>query len=261
MPVDIRGKTIVVTGGSKGMGRVFVDTLAGMGANVACLARPSSQLNELRDSSPDNLIAIACDVSQPDQVEDAISTCVERFGGLDAVVNNAALFQPFLIEGCAPEQVERHFNINVLGPIWCTRAAIPHLKKSRGQIISISSESVRNPFPFLSVYAATKGALETFSSAMREELREDGIRVTVLRSGAVSNSTASQSWDEQATKDFFETIARTGHAAMSGVPASQASMAEALCAILSLPEDVNVDLIEVRGAGAGLVTDHVNKNK
>ena len=260
MTVEIKGKTIIVTGGSKGLGRVFVDTLVERGANVACLARQSEQLVELQDRKLDNLMAIACDISRPDEVDAAVHTCAERFGTLDAVVNNAALFQPFLIEGCSPEQVRRHFDINVLGPIWTTRAAIPHLKKSKGQIISISSESVRNPFPFLSVYASSKAALETFSTAMREELREAGIRITTLRSGAIAGSTASSNWDPEMGKAFFDTIVKTGHAAMAGVPASQESMTDALCAVLSLAPDVNVDLIEVRGAAAGMVNEHTGSN-
>ena len=258
MTVDIRGKTVIITGGSKGLGRVFVDRLIGIGANVACLARPSPDLDALKTLGADNLLALACDVSDADAVDKAVSDTVARFGKLDAVVNNAALFQPFLIEGCSPEQVRRHFEINVYGPIWTTRSAIPHLKKSKGQIISISSESVKNPFPFLSVYASSKAALETFSTAMREELREAGIRITTLRSGAIAGSTASSGWDPEMGKAFFETIVKTGHAAMAGVPASQESMTDALCAVLSLAADVNVDLFEVRGAAAGMVNEHSN---
>lgn len=258
MTEQIRGKSIIITGGSKGMGRAFVERLVAAGANVACLARKSSELEALRARPEANLLALDCDVSRSEEVNAAVAATAGRFGGIDVLVNNAAVFFPFLLENAKNEDVERHIAINVLGPIWCIRAATPHLRKSRGQIISISSESVRNPFPYLSVYAASKGALEVLSAGMREELREAGIRVTVLRSGAVAGSSGgAASWDPVMAREFFTTIQRTGHAAMAGVPASQASMTDALCTLLSLPADVNIDLLEARGAAAGLVTDHV----
>ena len=107
------------------------------------------------------------------------------------------------------------------------------------------------PYPFLSVYAATKGGLETLMAAMREELREDGIRVTTLRAGAVDGGTGGKDWDPVVKQRFFETIIRTGHAAFSGQPASPESMAEALVRILSMSSDINIDMIEVRAANMG----------
>jgi short-subunit dehydrogenase len=128
------------------------------------------------------------------------------------------------------------------------RSAIPHLRRSRGHILSISSESVRLPFPYLSVYAATKGGLEVLSAAIRDEVRADGIRVTVLRSGSVSGSTGGRDWDPEITQTFFATIQQTGHAAFTGDAATPESMAKALVSVLCLPEDVNVDFLEVRAS-------------
>jgi NADP-dependent 3-hydroxy acid dehydrogenase YdfG len=139
----------------------------------------------------------------------------------------------------------------VLGVAWVIRAAIPHLKSTQGQIVSVSSESVHLPFPMLALYAATKAAVEVLSAGLRDELRSDGIRVSVLRSGSVSGSTGAAGWGEATTQDFYAKIMQTGHAAMSGTPASPESMAEALVAMLSLPRDVSVDLIEVRAAREG----------
>lgn len=242
------GKIGIVTGGSKGMGRHFVDTLVAAGARIACFARPSPECDALVAEHGDKVLVVPCDVRDHLQVDRATNAVVAHFGKLDFLVNNAAIFHPFRLEDARPEQIEQHVAINLTGPMWCMRAAIPHLRETRGNIISISSESVRMPYPYLSVYAATKGGIEILSSAMREELRESGIRVTVLRSGAVSGGSGAVDWDPEVTQAFFETIQRTGHAAFSGTAATPQSMAKALFSILTLPEDVNVDFIEVRGA-------------
>jgi meso-butanediol dehydrogenase / (S,S)-butanediol dehydrogenase / diacetyl reductase len=254
---ELQGRSIIVTGGSKGMGRAFVERLLQAGANVACFARPSPELEALKLLAGERLLVVNCDVSQSAAVNESVQQVASRFGAIDALINNAAIFQPFLIETATDAQIEQHVSTNILGPIWCIRASIEHLRASNGQIISISSESVRQPFPYLSVYAATKGALEVFSAAIREELRDQGIRVSVLRSGAVAGSSGGAGWDPDIAKEFFEKIQRTGHAAMAGIPVSQATMAEALLLLLTLPKDVNIDLLEARGARAGLVTDHL----
>lgn len=243
-------RVVMVTGGSRGMGRVFVDALVAAGHLVACLARASPELDAVAEQHGASVLTLPGDVGVAADVDGAVQATIERFGRLDVLVNNAAIFHPFRVEAASVAQVEAHVAVNLLGPIWCIRAAIPHLRRSGGQIVSVSSESVRMPFPYLGVYAATKGGLEVLSAAMRDELREDGIRVTVLRAGSVSGGSGSREWDPQTTTAFYETIQRTGHAGFTGTAASPQSMAEALLSVLSLPPDVNVDLIEVRGAAS-----------
>lgn len=252
MGIALDRKVVVVTGGSKGMGRKFVDALVGKGARVACLARPSAALDQVAADHGDNVAAIACDVSDSAQVDGAIAAAAERFGRIDALVNNAAIFHPFAIEQASDEIVNRHIDVNLRAIVWLVRAAVPHLRATGGQIVSISSESVEMPFPMLALYAATKSAVETFSNGLRDELRKDGIRVSILRSGSVSGGSGGENWDPVATQQFYETIMRTGHAAMSGASASPESMAEALIALLSMPGDVSIDLMEVRAAAEGV---------
>ncbi len=104
----------------------------------------------------------------------------------------------------------------------------------------------------LALYAATKAAVETLSAGLRDELRSDGIRVSVLRSGSVSGGSGGESWTDAEKQAFYTKIVQTGHAAMSGSPATPESMAKALVATLALPRDISVDLIEVRAAQEGL---------
>ena len=248
----LAGKVAVVTGASKGMGRVFVRALVDAGVHVAAIARPSAELDTLSDEFGDSVLAIECDISDPAQVNDAIAACVGKFSQLDLLVNNAAIFHPFLTERATDEDIAGHFNTNVLGTVWMIRASIPHLKKTKGHIVSISSESVVHPFPMLATYAASKAAVETFSTALADELRSDGIRVSVLRSGSVAGGSGGDSWSADAKKAFYAKIMETGHAQMAGSAASAESMAQALIAIVGLPADVCPRLIDVRAAQSGV---------
>lgn len=248
----LAGKVAVVTGASKGMGRMFVHALVDAGAKVAAIARPSVELNSLRDDLGNRVLAVECDITDSMQVNNAITACVGTFGQLDLLVNNAAIFHPFLTELATDEDISGHFNTNVLGSIWMIRAAIPYLKKTKGQIVSISSESVVHPFPMLATYAATKAAVETLSTALADELRTDGIRVSVLRSGSVAGGSGSDAWSTEAKKAFYAKIMATGHAQMAGAAASAESMAKALIAIVGLPDDVCPRLIDVRAARSGV---------
>jgi NAD(P)-dependent dehydrogenase (short-subunit alcohol dehydrogenase family) len=248
----LAGKVAIITGASKGMGRVFARRLVEAGARVVALARPSPLLDVLRQEARDNLLTIECDITDPDQANEAVAVCVAQFGKLDLLVNNAAIFRPFLIEKASNNDIIDHFATNVFGPIWMTRAAIPHLRKTRGQVITMSSESVTHPFPMLATYAATKAAVETLSSALADELRADGIRVTVLRSGSVSGGSGGDHWNEETKQAFYTKIMETGHAQMAGEAATPESMAEALIAVASLPADICPRLFDVRAALAGV---------
>lgn len=249
---NLAGKVALVTGASKGMGRHFVAALVDAGMKVGCLARPSPELETLAAELGDAVLAIPCDVSSSTEVNAAVARAAEQFGRIDVVVNNAAMFHPFAFDEGSDEIIRAHVEVNILGVAWTIRAAIPHLRATRGQIVSISSESVRLPFPMLALYAATKAAVETLSAGLRDELRSDGIRVGVLRSGSVSGGSGGAAWSEATTDAFYRKIVATGHAAISGAPASPQSMARALVATLSLPRDISIDLIEVRAAQEGV---------
>ncbi len=244
-------KTAIVTGASKGMGRHFVAALVAAGWNVAALARPSDELRSLENEFGTRVTTIGCDVANAAQVVNAVAKVGEWSGRIDLLVNNAAVFRPFMLETASDAEIEQHIGINLTGTIWLIRAAIPHLRATQGQVVSISSESVIDPFPMLTVYAATKAAVETLSMGLRDELKADGVRFSVLRSGSVAGSTGSAAWDAEAMQAFYKKIVETGHAARSGEPATPESMAKALLAIVSLPRDVNADLIQVRAARVG----------
>lgn len=245
-------KVAVVTGASKGMGRHFVAKMVEAGMRVACLARPSLELDTLKDEFGDAILVLPCDVSSSEEVSDAVDRAAKYFGRIDTVVANAAIFHPFAFEEGSDEIIRNHVDINILGVAWLIRAAIPHLRATKGQIVAVSSESVRMPFPMLALYAATKAAVETLCNGLRDELRSEDIRITILRSGSVKGGSGGTNWSQETVSAFYKKIVETGHASMSGESALPQSMASALLAILSMPADISADLIEVRAAQVGV---------
>lgn len=243
----LTGKVAIVTGASRGMGKSMARTLVEAGARVAILARPSAQLTAAAAELGGAVIAVPCDVSDADQVRQAFAITAETFGRIDIVVNNAAICAPHRVEKSTDRQILDEIAINLAGPIFCAREAIPYLRKTgAGDIVNVSTESVRLPFPYLAIYAATKGGLETFSAGLRSEVRQDRIRVTTLRVGSVGGTGITDGWSEEIKTEYFAHVQQSGHYALTGGLAKPESIASALLEILLLPEDVNADLIEVR---------------
>jgi NADP-dependent 3-hydroxy acid dehydrogenase YdfG len=244
---NLVGKVALVTGASKGLGRCIAELLVSEGAKVILAARPSPQLVELGRELGDAALAVECDVRSPRSVEAAIEAGVRHFGGLDILVNNAAVCLLHDIETSTDEEVMTEVETNMLGPIWGVRAAIPHLTaRGGGDIAFVTSESVKLPYPFLTVYAATKAAIETLAHGLRSELRPNGTRVTVLRAGKMTGVSIEDAWDPERARRFFDVASKSGHLALSGEGSHPSANARALVEMFKLPRDTNADLIEVR---------------
>jgi NAD(P)-dependent dehydrogenase (short-subunit alcohol dehydrogenase family) len=245
---SLSGKVYLITGASKGMGRAFANALAAQGALVALLARQLAPLEEAVGQIGDAAFARVCDVADPASVDSAVAAVLVRFGRLDGAISNAAITSLLKIESASHLDIQREIAVNLLGPIYLARAAIPHLRAAGGgDLVFISSNSVRMPYPFLTLYGASKGGLEVLAAGLRSELRSQGTRVTVLRSGAVEGTNIEDGWSVDARREFFEECGRTGHAHFTGAPAMRATMAQTLLSFLTLPRDVNVDLLDARG--------------
>jgi len=243
----LQGKVAVVTGASRGLGRRIAQALAAQGARVALMARPSADLQSVGREIGAQATAIECDVGDPSSVRDAFASCANRLGRLDILINNAAISELHKVEHATDASIRSEIAINLAGPIFCCREAIPLLRASGGgDIINVSSEAIRAPFPFLSVYSATKGGLETFSAGLRAELGSEGIRVTVLRSGHVGESSIAKHWSADTSAAWEQALIGSGHHASTGAPVSPLTMAAALINILLLPREVNVDLVDIR---------------
>jgi NADP-dependent 3-hydroxy acid dehydrogenase YdfG len=244
---NLVGKVALITGASKGLGRCLAELLVSEGAKVVAAARPSPQLAALGRELGDAGFAVECDVRSPRSVETAIEAGVRHFGGLDILINNAAACVLHDIETSTDEEILSEVETNLLGSVWCVRAAIPHLTaRGGGDIAFVTSESVKLPYPFLTLYAATKAGIETFAHGLRSELRPNGTRVTVRRSGKMTGASIEDAWDPDRSRRFFEAATKSGHMALSGEGNHPSANARALIDAFELPRDANVDLIEVR---------------
>jgi NADP-dependent 3-hydroxy acid dehydrogenase YdfG len=252
-PSSLAGKIALVTGAGIGLGKQISKQLAAQGVHVVLMGRTRATLDEVACELETEALVLTADVSDPDQVRAAFAAIDDRFGRIDILVNNAAVYVPFTIDQASDENLRQVIDTNFLGAAYCTREAVVRMKANgSGDILSISSESAFNPFPYLTVYAASKSALETFMRGQRAELIGTGIRVMILRTGFMAGEGASNGaaqWSEQQLGEALALWEKTGHKSGAIVGMSPATVATAVVNALTLPRDANTDLIELRGLG------------
>jgi NAD(P)-dependent dehydrogenase (short-subunit alcohol dehydrogenase family) len=187
----LTGKVAFVTGGSRGIGFAIARALLERGAHVAITATSDESLQkgsrELeRVSGADALLRLRVDVRHYADVERAIDRAVERFGGLDVLVNNAGvgIFRP--VSEMSLDEWHQVIDTNLSGVFHCCLASLSHLRqRGGGWIINISSLAGKNAFPEAAAYCASKAGLNAFSEALMQEVRHDGIRVACVMPGSV----------------------------------------------------------------------------
>lgn len=188
MPGQLNGKVALVTGASSGIGAAIARDLAGEGAAIAIAARRYERLTAMADeltASGATVHPIALDVSDEDACRAAVESTVDALGGLDILVNNAGVMLLGPVEEADTSDWTRMVNTNVLGLMYLTHAALPHLLAARGTLVQISSLAgriVRNGF---AGYNATKFAVNAFSESLRQEVTARGVRIIVIEPGMV----------------------------------------------------------------------------
>ncbi|MGV3634244.1 MAG: SDR family NAD(P)-dependent oxidoreductase [Pseudorhodoplanes sp.] len=201
----LAGRTAIVTGGAKGIGRHYSEALAAEGAGVviADISGGEDAARELAATYGANAtMSVTCDVSREDQVKALMDKTVERFGKIDILVNNAALFAPLhhtKVQDIDVELWDKVFAINVRGSFLTVKHAVPHMMARKyGKIVNIGSGTVYKGLPGMSHYTASKGAIATLTRTLSRELGEHGICVNTLAPGLVMSETlvASGTHDE-----------------------------------------------------------------
>jgi 3-oxoacyl-[acyl-carrier protein] reductase len=183
----LTGKVAIVTGASKGIGAAVARSLAAAGAAVAVNYSSSREgadrtVAEIT-STGGQAIAIQGDVAQAADVKRLFEETEKALGAPSVLVNNAGVFQFAPVEAITAQEFHRHFATNVLGPILAIQEAVQHFPASGGSIINISSIASENPVPHLSLYSATKGAIDTLTLALAKELGPRNIRVNTVAPG------------------------------------------------------------------------------
>lgn len=196
----MQNRVVLITGASAGIGAATVRALAET-SRLALVARREDRLrtlaDEVRDAGGEALV-LAADLGDPTAAATVVKRCVDHYGALDAVVNNAGVFEMGTVGSLQAEHIQSHLQVNVMAPMLLVEAAIPALRKEGGGwIVNVSSVAADATFGGCSVYSASKAALDTWSRIAREDLRADHIRVGVVSPGA----TDSEIWPEDCPFD------------------------------------------------------------
>lgn len=186
----LQNKTAVVTGGSKGIGYAVAEALLSEGASVLICARKENELAAASEqlAKKGNVVGAVCDVRNEAQVRDAIKRCVDSFGGVDLLINNAGVgYFGKTVEEMTADEFRQTLETNLFGVFYFCHHAIPLMKKrGGGYIINISSLAGQNPHPRMAAYNASKFALNGFSEALMQEVRQDDIKVSYICPGSVN---------------------------------------------------------------------------
>ena len=186
--IDLTGKSVLVTGGARGIGRACCLMLARAGASVAVNYRvesPSANLLvEEIETAGGEAFSLAADVSKREDAEMLVDETVARFGSIDILVNNAGIWKSSPIEEMSDGEWDEMIRVNLTGTFNCIRAAVPPMKEARsGRIISISSTAGQRGEAFCAHYAATKGAVISLTKSVAVELAPYGILVNCVAPG------------------------------------------------------------------------------
>jgi NADP-dependent 3-hydroxy acid dehydrogenase YdfG len=185
--MTLAGKVAVVTGASSGIGEATARSLAREGCNVVLAARREERLNALAAEFGEGALAAPADVRDPAACAALVARSVERFGSLDILVNNAGLGLYGSVAEGDPEDWRKMFEVNVLGVLYTTRAAVRQmLRQGSGDVVFVSSLAGRRvPRADGTVYAATKHAVNAIAEGLRMDVHEKGVRVINIEPGLV----------------------------------------------------------------------------
>ena len=188
---QLNGKNALVTGSHRGLGAAIAVALAKAGANVGCHgrdAKPGAACEEIRVTGRKTFY-FSADLGDPKSYAGLIEKTIGEFGSIDILVNNAGIYEVGPLEQITPEHYRKIFDVNVLGLLLTTKEAVAHFNPNGGSIVNISSVVV-DGVPGLTVYSATKGAVDTITSSLAKELGPKKIRVNSLNPGMIETEGA-----------------------------------------------------------------------
>jgi NAD(P)-dependent dehydrogenase (short-subunit alcohol dehydrogenase family) len=180
---SLQNKTVFLTGASSGIGRATALRLAKHGAQVALSARNLDALEQLRieiEHAGGTALVTPADVADAEQVRRAVDDTVACFGKLDILIASAGLSMRAYFEGSSLEAMERVMRVNFFGALYATHFALPHVKKTRGSLVAISSLTGKRGIPSYAIYGASKFAIQGMYDSLRLELMPAGVHVGVV---------------------------------------------------------------------------------
>ncbi|TIO74093.1 SDR family NAD(P)-dependent oxidoreductase [Mesorhizobium sp.] len=193
----LAGKTAIITGGGRGIGAGITQRFAEEGAKVVIVQRnlpPEAMLNE-------RVIYVKADLSNSEHIGSAVQTVVERFGGIDILVNNAGIMFEKTVEEMSEADWDQMMDINLKAPFLLTKAAMPHLRKRRGNIVNIGSIEGLASNPGHPAYCASKAGIHGFTAAVAVDHGHEGIRCNAIAPGWINSDLSEVYIDNMADSD------------------------------------------------------------
>ena len=241
--MDLNGRRIAITGASSGIGEAIALAAAEAGAAVALAARREDRIAELAKRICDDggrAVALPTDVSDERQARAFVEHAYEQLGGLDGLINNAGVMLLGPIPGAPTDEWRRMIDVNLYGVLYCTHAALPVMLQGDGprDIVNVSSVAGRVARAGSGVYNLTKWGVNAFSEALRQEVTEQGIRITVVEPGAVATELPGHNRPE---------IQEVMQNAFKGItPLEAGDIARAVVYVLSQPPNVAINEVLIR---------------
>jgi len=189
------GKVAIITGSSRGIGKASADLLGKLGAKLVINGRNQERLratDAMLKSKGYQVLPVQGDVSKPGDCENLIETCIKHFGQLDILINNAGMSSRGYFEELAPEVLKDMVNINLMGCVYPTRFAIPHIKQTQGSILFVSSVAGIRGLPENSMYSASKMALTAVAETLKIELAGYDVHIGILYVGITKNEAGKE---------------------------------------------------------------------
>jgi clavulanate-9-aldehyde reducatase len=247
VPGALDGKVAAITGASSGIGEATALALAREGASVALGARRKGRLDDLArriESDGGRPLAIEADIAQEDQARGFVETAAGELGALHILVNTAGLMLLGPVEGTDSDEWRRMVDVNLLGLLWCTAAALPLIRDSGGgDIVNVSSVAGRRADAGAAVYNLTKWGVTGFSEALRQEALHSNIRVTCVEPGMVETELQGHNKNPLVVQGIEKMRERVGKALEAE------DIARTVVYIVSQPQHVSVSEVLVRPTG------------
>lgn len=240
---NLSGKVALVTGASSGIGEAAALALAAAGASVAVSARRADRLDALVkciEAAGGKAIAIVGDVAKEADATGAVEETVRKLGRIDVLVNSAGVIQAGGVESLSLDEWRRVIDINLLGTLYCCKAAIAPMKaQGSGDIINISSTAGRRAAGMFGPYSTSKFGVTGLTEGLRQEVGKSGIRVCIIEPGATTTEVAGGISDPNMRAAMEQHVSKDGAMAPSDI-------GDAIVFVVSLPARANVSTLLIR---------------